>query len=374
VRRHELLLVWWIEGSLQGTAAVALYLVAAAGIGAVVGQPLAEVPWAAAVAAIVLLPGVFHPFLVDSPSYRSGSLRTILLFYGLIGLVGLAWALEGVAPLLGASTPVGGLGLALLGRTTAAGTLLAIATTALASAAGAWWTVRALQTMDVTGGGLGRTARRRAAGRYGPEVALLMLLALASTTTWVPLDFAANRPLWALLLGQVLFLAVPAVGVARYLGLDTRSVLQWRAPPWWSVALAPVIAAGTVALALAIVTATDPWFPDRSAGAFSDLLRSLMTPAGMLLVVLLPAICEELLFRGAMLGLLRRGMPIWLAIGLQAVLFGAVHLMAERLLPTAAVGIVLGILAWRTRSLLPGMLVHALHNAGALWLAHRGFD
>jgi len=373
VRRRDVFLAWWLEGVLLGAAVAALFLLGLGATALASGEPLPTVPWVATVVLVAVAPAAIHPFLIDAPSYRSGTLRTVLVVYGVMGLVGAAWGLQAVAPLLGAAVPIGGLGLSMLGLTEPAGTAVAVASAVAAGIAGAALAVRALRTLDISAGALGRTARRRAAGRYGPEVALLMLMALAATTTWMPASFAADRPQWAVLLAQVLFFAVPAVGISRYLGLDARAVLQWRAPPLVIVALAPLIAAGTLSLAYAITRLTAGWFPDPSVGPFAETMEKFATPSGVALIILLPAVCEELLFRGAMLGLLRRSMPVWAAIAIQAALFGAVHLMAFRVLPTAVLGVVLGLLVWRTRSLLPAMVVHALHNAGALWLAHRGW-
>jgi ABC-2 type transport system permease protein/sodium transport system permease protein len=102
---------------------------------------------------------------------------------------------------------------------------------------------------------------------------------------------------------------------------------------------------------------------------------------------LMPAICEEFFFRGYLLGAFRGRMPAWLAIGLSALLFGFFHLSVggliatERVLSSTLLGIVLGWICWRTGSVLPGIVLHALHNSLMLslgiWsteLKSRGWD
>lgn len=103
-------------------------------------------------------------------------------------------------------------------------------------------------------------------------------------------------------------------------------------------------------------------------------MGALYESGGLMLLALLPGICEELLFRGAVLGLLaRRGRP-WLAVALQAVLFGLVHIYAFKLLPTMTLGLLLGALAVRSRSVWPGVAVHLLNNAAALVLFSAGWS
>jgi sodium transport system permease protein len=80
-----------------------------------------------------------------------------------------------------------------------------------------------------------------------------------------------------------------------------------------------------------------------------------------LVVAVTPAICEEALFRGFILSGLRRlgAVP---AIGISALLFGVAHASIYRLLPTFFLGLVFGIIVWRTGSLLCSIVAHAINN------------
>jgi ABC-2 type transport system permease protein/sodium transport system permease protein len=85
-------------------------------------------------------------------------------------------------------------------------------------------------------------------------------------------------------------------------------------------------------------------------------------------MAIVPAISEEVFFRGFAFRSLQSSFKPGIAILLSAVLFGLFHVLAgsilavERFLPTAALGGLLAWLAWRSNSLLPGILVHAGHN------------
>lgn len=74
-------------------------------------------------------------------------------------------------------------------------------------------------------------------------------------------------------------------------------------------------------------------------------------------------IFEEFLFRGFLLPSLTRYVPVWGAIVLSALLFALAHLSLSEVLPLTVLGIVLGFVYTRSRSLLAPMLLHSLWNS-----------
>lgn len=88
---------------------------------------------------------------------------------------------------------------------------------------------------------------------------------------------------------------------------------------------------------------------------------------GWMLIAVLPAICEELFFRGFVLAGLAGGRPgrgrALAAIGGQAACFAAFHLLPERMPQTFALGLLLGWMVLRTGSLLPAIVAHCAHNS-----------
>jgi uncharacterized protein len=75
---------------------------------------------------------------------------------------------------------------------------------------------------------------------------------------------------------------------------------------------------------------------------------------------------EEVLFRGFLLPSLTRYLSVWGAILVSSLLFALAHLSLSEILPLTALGIVLGVVYTRSRSLLAPMLVHSLWNSGTL--------
>ena len=84
-----------------------------------------------------------------------------------------------------------------------------------------------------------------------------------------------------------------------------------------------------------------------------------------------PAVCEEIVFRGILLGGTRSLEP-WRMVVLNGVVFGAFHLSFEtviRFLPTMTLGIVIAWAVWRSGSIWVGALMHFLNNATIVLLS-----
>ena len=83
---------------------------------------------------------------------------------------------------------------------------------------------------------------------------------------------------------------------------------------------------------------------------------------GFLLVVLLPSVLEEIIFRGIILNELLKDYSAKFAIVFSAFLFGAFHLDFRQGLAAFFLGVILGWLYWRYKSLFLVMFAHAFNN------------
>ncbi len=80
-----------------------------------------------------------------------------------------------------------------------------------------------------------------------------------------------------------------------------------------------------------------------------------------LFIAVLPAICEELLFRGVVLnGLKTKG--FWFAIFLSGLMFALMHMSLEQFIYQFFIGIVLGAIVLITNSIIPTILLHFFNN------------
>ncbi len=185
----------------------------------------------------------------------------------------------------------------------------------------------------------------------GAFVALLFILGVANLN--------ADGGLAAMRLGDAAILGVGLVGAA----------LRWRqVRPTLSL---PRITGGGLALAsggLALVWLTSQLLTriaPTTDGALVGLYHAEELPLWVALVDLavLPAVTEELVFRGVILGGLLQVFRPQAAIVTTAVLFGAVHLSPLSMVHLTMMGLVLGAVRVGSGSLYPCILLHALYNA-----------
>lgn len=191
-------------------------------------------------------------------------------------------------------------------------------------------------------------------------VSALMGLAHPGASLAKPLGFSGvSTALFQLLigLGAIVLTLFFLLKVTRLKNKDLRIML----PAPWSPGFCLPVFLGVANLA-------------NLAGALINRLTgspatSEMLPSGgqellvqFLALCVMPAIAEELLFRGAFQGLMR---PCGSAAAIfaPALLFGVLHLDLAQGLTAFACGVFLGWLAERSGSILPGMLLHLVNNA-----------
>lgn len=150
-------------------------------------------------------------------------------------------------------------------------------------------------------------------------------------------------------------------------GLPRREVLALRAPASWASALG-LAGAGLVAIfagATALLWLTGAGDEQNLAPEEWDGSRAGAYAASFVAIVLIGPVVEELLYRGAGVGLfLPRGNLA--AIGVTALLFGLGHGLLLSLAAFVWFGIVTAWIRVRTDSLYPVLLVHAAFNAAGM--------
>ena len=171
--------------------------------------------------------------------------------------------------------------------------------------------------------------------------------------------FANGMIVYAFWLGLVLAIAV-----------DRWDLLALRKPRSWSRAAGLALTAVAAIYVLeALVSAIPlPQSPSHEQGLAPTHWESAHAgafAANVVLFAVVAPIVEELTFRGvgqSLLSFLGR----WPSMILVGVAFGAAHGLVEALLVLVPFGIALAWLRDRTKSVVPGMIVHALFNGIAL--------
>ena len=242
-------------------------------------------------------------------------------------------------------------------------------------------------------GSWGDLLRRPDSVEEGPS----LMIGLLTLAIMFPLYFFANgllsrtadaaspnvRLITSGLLTILLFVMLP-LGLAAWRRYSFPSTLQVRGVDrvfiWPMVIL---LGLGTWPMVYELVMATQQLGfaqldPERLKQVAAILDRWRSVPLALMVVCLgiIPGVCEELFFRGYLLGAFRKSMRSGMAILVCGTLFGLFHVIAaegatvERLVPSAVLGVILSWIALRTGSVLPGMVMHVIHNSSLLILAH----
>lgn len=186
-----------------------------------------------------------------------------------------------------------------------------------------------------------------------------------------------NLMKWLQAISSVVVFLIPALGYALFSFRNRRLYyLGWKPAQRANMYVLAIIA---LVLALPFVFLLGEWNRDIP---LSDWMRSMESDASkqmeaflrvrrptdilvnLLIIALLPAITEELCFRGAlqriMIHITRRP---WAGIIITGFLFSAMHFQFEGFLPRMFLGIVLGALYWFSGSIWTSILGHFVNNA-----------
>ncbi|AKT37638.1 ABC transporter permease subunit/CPBP intramembrane protease [Chondromyces crocatus] len=173
-----------------------------------------------------------------------------------------------------------------------------------------------------------------------------------------------------LLSTQLGMFLLPTLLLVLGFGYSARETFALRLPPLGGLLGAFLVGiSGWVVIAGLVVRFLPP--PDELARELSKAILLDGAPLWwvLLLTAVMPAVCEELLFRGLLYSGLRRFGPA-LAIGVSSLLFGLAHGSVFRLLPTLLLGVGMGYARYRTGSIAAGMLIHMLNNGIAASLLY----
>lgn len=106
----------------------------------------------------------------------------------------------------------------------------------------------------------------------------------------------------------------------------------------------------------------ESWFNLQNSQS-SSLLGGSMAFA-IIYTVLIAPVCEETIFRGLVLTIFDGKLPKWLGILISALVFALIHLPSPiAFIYTLTLGVVLGFVRYRTKSLVPCVLAHIIFNA-----------
>ena len=191
--------------------------------------------------------------------------------------------------------------------------------------------------------------------------------------------------------GQILFILLPALLFSRWIYGDVSDIISLKLPNWIEMfifsagilILTPLLQAYMFIQNFLIEHLASNYTFVNTIKSFFDSLNALVektyvnllkadTLAEMLLVIVViaavPAVCEEVMFRGYIqksLGFKLK--PFWAAL-ITAIFFGFYHFNPYGLLPLICLGLYFGFAAYISNSLVVPIFLHFLNNFGAVFL------
>jgi len=179
-------------------------------------------------------------------------------------------------------------------------------------------------------------------------------------------------------ISELAFVAMPAIFMVMVLNTEPNEALYLRWPHWRETGLAAVLAMLLLPPMTGLAQGVALWFPHLLEGKHPliEILRAIHEAPlpgheftgsrivlHLLAFALVPALCEEIAFRGFILQGLHHGFRPRNAVLLSSFFFALFHMNVFLFVPTFLLGVVLGLLTVRSRSLLPAILFHLLYNA-----------
>ena len=163
-----------------------------------------------------------------------------------------------------------------------------------------------------------------------------------------------------MLLAQGIF---GVICVALFLGFRWTPVSMnyWNTRPFSVIFWCIIAAVGTIAPSLWLQSVLD-FLPDLAG---EELLDFIQHRWGYLVVCILAPLAEEVIFRGAVLRTMLEhweGSKRWTAIIISALLFGIAHMNPAQIPHAFLMGVLLGWIYERSRSLIPCVVLHCANN------------
>ncbi|MFC1757322.1 ABC transporter permease subunit/CPBP intramembrane protease [Planctomycetota bacterium] len=184
--------------------------------------------------------------------------------------------------------------------------------------------------------------------------------AMPAATSWTGLVLTTMAIQIAFVLTPVLLMAVMLTSSPRKtLGINVPSLASILMALMLAIFLHPAVSALGEGLRTLYPLGADT---QASLEAFAASLGDASLPQLLLLMAVLPAFCEELAFRGFILSGLRRLGQTGTAIVVSSLFFGVMHGILQQSISATILGLLLGYIAVHSRSVIPCILFHMIHN------------
>ncbi len=192
---------------------------------------------------------------------------------------------------------------------------------------------------------------------------ILSIVVLLLLSIYLGLAVGATSVFASTVVSQLLILAMPLL-LVWYMKSDVRTLFSLKVPKLKDMAGGFILYIGVYSLMLVVSFILISIFPqsaENTAMTFDALMEQPFVLV-VLVMTVMPAIGEELYFRGLIFGSLRhRYSAVW-AIVISSVIFGVFHLSLVKIIPTGMLGACFAYVANISGSIYIGMFLHFFNN------------
>ena len=213
-------------------------------------------------------------------------------------------------------------------------------------------------------------------GFFGAQIIVTVLVSLLKM---VNVPFAGlNSSILETVLAALIYLVTLALVIGLpWLVKKRRTTLTdvglQRLPNWTDLLMAPaglIVYLAISSILVTIATNLLPWFnvsQPQDTGFFQTSYGYEVILAFVTLVIIAP-IAEEIIFRGYLFGRLKKYVPVWVAIVVTSIVFGALHGAWNLAVDTFALSVVMCLLRQNTGSIWASILLHMSKNGLAFYI------
>ena len=201
---------------------------------------------------------------------------------------------------------------------------------------------------------------------------LLILVVALLLMVYIGGIMSLDNPVFGVVIPQI-FIGLLPLCAAIYIKADIKGVFGLRLPKLKQLVGSFILIIGSSSAVLIIANILAYLLPGQNKAVttgFEDILDGIPFVGALMLIALMPAVCEEFMFRGYLLTAFKNKMRLGYAVIIVSVLFGISHMSLIRLLPTALLGIALAYAFHQSGSVICSGLMHFLNNGFSVFLLY----
>ena len=209
-------------------------------------------------------------------------------------------------------------------------------------------------------------------------VAQLFSMLLVSGVDYIGIDLGGmNKSVLMLILSAIAYLfmivfiiSIPRLAIKNHTSLKEIGIT--RLPSWTDILLSPAALVVYLLISVTFSTVFSMVFPSVDLNqaqetGFNNLTQNYEYYLAFIALVVLAPVAEEVIFRGYLYGKLKKYVPIWAAIIMTSVVFGAVHGAWNLAIDTFALSIIMCTLRELTGNIWASILLHMTKNGIAYY-------